>query len=127
MSTPTHGARARAHLSRRERQRLARANAFSRRTAASPPADAVITFDRGELEVIERLVQSGRTAVSSAVLAIAGIGTGDARRRAVLAQIGRVACTAQAQGAISRQRGAQIARHVEARLQASEEHIAAAA
>ena len=126
MSTTTDRARARAHLSRRERQRLARADAFSRRTASSPPAAPVITFERGELELIERLVQSGRTAVSSAVLAVAGIGTGEARRRAVLAQVGRVACAAQAHGAISRRRGAQIARHVETRL-ASEERLATAA
>ena len=90
MSTTINGAR-RAHLSRRERQRLARTDAFSRRTAAGPPAAPVITFERGELELIELLVQSGRTAVSSAVLAVAGIGTGEVRRRGVLAQVGRAA------------------------------------
>jgi hypothetical protein len=126
MSTTINAARTCARLSRRERQRLARTDAFSRRTAARPPAAPVITFERAELEVIERLVQSGRTAVSSAVLAVAGIGTGEARRCAMLAEVGWVACAAQARGAISRRRGGQIARHVETRL-ASEERLAAAA
>jgi hypothetical protein len=116
MSTTINAARARAHLSRRERQRLARTYAFSRRTAARPQALPVITFEPAELELIDRLVHHGRTAVSSAVLAVAGIGTGELRRRAVLTQVRRVARTAEADGTISPQRGAQITRHVEAGL-----------
>ena len=42
-----------------------------------------------ELELIERLVRHDRTAVSSALLAIAGIGAGEAIRGAVLARVER--------------------------------------
>ena len=112
MHTMIHAARRRGYLSRRERLRAARAEAFSRRTSASVPAIAPVKFEPAELELIDRLVRHDRTAVSSAVLAIAGIGAGGARRRAVLAQVGEAACWAQAEGAISPERGAQIARHV---------------
>ena len=70
MSTTINAARMRAHLSRHERQRLARAEAFSRRTTASPPATPAIQLQQGELELIEGLVRHNRTAVSSSVLAI---------------------------------------------------------
>ena len=65
-----------------------------------------------ELELIDRLVRHDRTAVSSALLAIAGIGAGRALRLAVLARVGEAACWAEGEGAISAERGAQIARHV---------------
>ena len=65
MSTTINAARTRAHLSRHERQRLARAEAFSRRTTASPPATPAIQLQQGELELIEGLVRHNRTAVSS--------------------------------------------------------------
>lgn len=124
MSRTINAARTLAHLSRHERQRLARAEAFSRRTAASPPATAAIQLQQGELELIEGLVRHNRTAVSSAVLAIAGIGAGSARRRAVLALIDEVARSAQAQGAISPERGAQIARRVGRELRGDEAALA---
>jgi hypothetical protein len=54
MSTTINTARTRAHLSRHERQRLARAEAFSRRTTASPPATPAIQLQQGELELIRR-------------------------------------------------------------------------
>ena len=44
-----------------------------------------------ELDLIERLVRRDRTAVSSALLAIAGIGAGEAIRGAVLAQVSEAA------------------------------------
>jgi hypothetical protein len=65
-----------------------------------------------ELELIEQLVRRDRTAVSSALLAIAGIGASEALRGAVLAQVSEAARWAQAEGAISAERGGQIARHV---------------
>jgi hypothetical protein len=92
-----------------------------------PPGPNVEALQRAELQLIERLVHRDRTAVSSAVLAVAGIGAGGARRRAVLARVGEVARSAQARGATSRERGAQIARHVNAALEASEARIAIAA
>lgn len=82
-------------------------------------------FERAELELIERLVRHDRTAVSSAVLAIAGIGAGGARRRAVLARVGEAAGWAQAEGAITPERGAQIARHVSRALQRGNARLAA--
>jgi DNA-binding response OmpR family regulator len=124
MSTTINAARTRAHLSRHERQRLARAEAFSRRTTASPPATAAVQLQQGELELIEGLVRHNRTAVSSSVLAIAGIGAGSARRRAVLALVDEVARSAQAHGAISPERGAQIARHVGRELEVGEAPLA---
>ena len=65
-----------------------------------------------ELELIERLVCRDRPAVSSALLAVAGIGSGEVVRAAVLARVGEAAAKAKAQGAISASRAAQIARHV---------------
>ena len=102
----------RGHLSRHERQELARAEAFSRRTAsialvASPRKLAV-----EELELIRRLVRHDRTAVSTALLVIAGIGGGESRREAVLSQLFDEARAAQAEGAISSRRADQIGRHV---------------
>jgi len=62
--------------------------------------------------------------VSSSVLAIAGIGAGSARRRAVLALVDEVARSAQAQGAISPERGAQITRYVGRELEGGEALLA---
>ena len=125
MHTTINAARTRAQLSRRERQRLARSEAFSRRTPTTPPQVAAITFDRRELELINRLVRHDRTAVSSALLALAGIGAGETRRRSVLARVGEAACWAQAEGTISPERGAQIARHARRALETAEAGIAA--
>jgi hypothetical protein len=66
-----------------------------------------------DVALIERLVRNDRTAVSSALLAIAGIGAGEPARRAVLESVAAEACGAQAAGAISADRAAQIARHVQ--------------
>jgi hypothetical protein len=117
MHTTINAARTRVQLSRRERQRLARSEAFSQRTPTTPPEASAITFDSRELELIDRLVRYDRTAVSSALLALAGIGAGEARRRSVLARVGEAACWAQAEGTISPERGAQIARHVSGALE----------
>jgi hypothetical protein len=63
--------------------------------------------------------------VSSALLALAGIGAGETRRRAVLARVSEAACWAQAEGTISPERGAQIARHARRALERAEARIAA--
>ena len=117
MYTTIDAARRCAHLSRRERQRLARSEAFSRRTPTTPPEASAVMFDRAELELIERLVRHDRTAVSTALLALAGIGAGETRRRSVLARITEAACWAQAEGTIGPERSAQIARHVSGALE----------
>jgi hypothetical protein len=57
-----HAARRGGHLSRHERQRLARAEAFSRRTPAGAAAEVPVKPEEDELEMIDRL--SDRTAVS---------------------------------------------------------------
>ena len=59
MHTKINAARTRAQLSRRERQRLARTLAFSRRTPASLPAAPAVALQPAELELIERLVHRG--------------------------------------------------------------------
>jgi hypothetical protein len=125
MHTTTRAARRRGYLSRRERLRLARAEAFSRRTrlkaeAASPPK-----LRPDELELIDRLVRRDRTAVSSALLQVAGIGAGEGVRRAVLERVDEAACWAQAEGAISARRSEQIARHVQRSLKRSASRLAA--
>ena len=109
MHTTIQPVRPSAHLSRHERQRLARAEAFSRSTPASVPATAPVMLEARDLELIERLVRHDRTAVSSALLAVAGIGAGLALRRAVLARVSEAAGWAQAEGAISPERAGQIA------------------
>ena len=125
MSTTINAARRHAHLSRRERQRVACVDAFSRRTAANLPAAPAIASGRAEIELIDLLVRRDRTAVSSAVLAVAGIGAGEVTRRAVLARVGEAAGSAKAQGAISAERGAEIARHVRRALEERETRVAA--
>jgi hypothetical protein len=117
MQSTTRAARTRRYLSRHERQRRARARAFSRRTTADPEVPPPVKLDVEDLALIDRLVRHDRTAVSSALLAIAGIGTGGAVRRAVLVRVSEATCWAQAEGAISSERAAQIARHVKRALQ----------
>lgn len=112
MKSTIHAAHRGGHLSRHERQELARAEAFSRRTPAGAAAEVPVKLEEGQLELIDRLVRRDRTAVSSALLAVAGIGAGEAIRGAVLAKVSEAACQAQADGAISAERGGQIARHV---------------
>jgi hypothetical protein len=116
MQAMTRAASTRRHLSRHERQRQARADAFSRRTLVVPSTPPPVNLGDDDLALIDRLVRQDRTAVSSALLAIAGIGAGQAVRRAVLARVGEAACWAEAAGAISAERGAQIARHVKRAL-----------
>jgi hypothetical protein len=67
-------------------------------------------------ELIEQLVHGDRTAVSSALLAVAGIDSGEPMRRAVLANVSEAASRARAEGAIGERRSAQIARHVKLAL-----------
>jgi hypothetical protein len=107
-----HSARRSGHLSRHERQRRARAEAFSRRTTTSGAAPLQVTLAPEDLSLIDRLVRHDRTTVSTALLAIAGIGAGRPVRSVVLARVTEVACWAQAEGAISLERAEQIARHV---------------
>ena len=97
---------------RHERQREARANAFSRRTRTIPIARSPVNLGTDNLELIDRLVHGDRSAVSTALLAIAGMGAGEAVRRAVLDRIAAAASWACSEGAISSQRAGQIARHV---------------
>ena len=125
MQSTIHAARRRGHLSRHERQRRARAEAFSRRTPTTVPGDVPVKLGQDELELIERLVRQDRTAVSSALLAIGGIGAGDAILGVVLAQVSEAACSAQAEGAISAERSEQIARHVRRALEWADVGIAA--
>ena len=125
MQSTTHAARGRGHLSRHERQRLARAAAFSRRTPAGVSAKVPVKLGQHELELIEQLVRLDRTAVSSALLAIAGIGAGEAIRGAVLMQVGEAASRAEVEDAISAERSGQIVRHVKRALERAEVRIAA--
>jgi hypothetical protein len=116
MPSTNHAARTRRYLSRHERQRRARAEAFSRRTSTAPSQSSPVKLEPADLQLIDRLVRHDRTAVSSALLAIAGIGAGRAVRSAVLARVSEASCWAQAEGAISASRAAQIARHVKRAL-----------
>jgi hypothetical protein len=125
MQSTIHAAPRRGHLSRHERQGLARAAAFSRRTAAMVPDEVPVKLRRDELELLDRLVRADRTAVSSAVLAIAGIGSARPVRRAVLELVGEAACRAETEGEISAERGEQIARHVRRALDHTDVGIAA--
>jgi hypothetical protein len=125
MQTTNRPARTRRHLSRHERQHLARAAAFSRRSPAVLTMAPPVKLEPTDLELIDRLVRHDRTAVSSALLAVAGMGAGYAPRRAVLARVSQAACWAQAEGAISPARGHQIARHVERALRRSDVRVAA--
>jgi hypothetical protein len=118
-------AHTRRHLSRHERQRQARAAAFSRRSMTVRIVPSPVRLASDDLELIDRLVRRDRTAVSTAMLAVAGIGAGGASRRAVLSRISEAACWAQAEGAISSRRAEQIARHVRRAAQQTELRVAA--
>ena len=74
MYSKTYAARQRGHLSRRERLQLARAEAFSQRTPTSVPTIVPVKLGPEQRELIEQLVRGDRTAVSSALLLVAGIG-----------------------------------------------------
>ena len=124
MKSMIHAARRRGHLSRHERQRLARAEAFSRRTPAGVCGEVPVKLGQDELDLIDGLVRRDRTAVSSALLAIAGIGASEAIRIAVLERVSEAASRARAEGVISAERGGQIARHV---TRAQDAHVRVAA
>jgi hypothetical protein len=53
MQSKIHPARGRGHLSRHERQRLARTDAFSRRTAEAVSAQALVKLGHDQVELIE--------------------------------------------------------------------------
>jgi hypothetical protein len=125
MQSTNRAADKRRHLSRHERQRQARAAAFSRRTRTTPLLRMPVKLTTEELELIDRLVRRDRTTVSTALLAIAGIGAGEASRQAVLSRIVEAACWAQDEGAISSRRAEQIARHVRRALGRGGEPVAA--
>ncbi len=116
MRSTTGAARTRRYLSRHERQRRARAEAFSRRTPTVLSQAPPVKLEAEELALIDRLVRHDRTAVSGALLAVAGIGAGRTVRSAVLARVSEATCWAQAEGAIGSDRAAQIARHVKPAL-----------
>ena len=124
MQSTNRAAHKRRHLSRHERQRQARAAAFSRRTSTAPIVPSPVILASEEIELIDRLVRRDRTAVSTALLAIAGIGAGERSRQAVLSRIAEAACWAQAEGAISSQRAEQIARHVRRATQQTQVRVA---
>lgn len=84
-----------------------------------------VMLAREDIELIDRLVRCDRTAVSTALLAIAGIGAGQAVRRSVLALVTDATCWAQAAGVISLERAEQIAGHVERASQPTEVRVAA--
>jgi len=125
MLSTNRAAHPRRHLSRHERQRQARAAAFSRRTTRTPSVPSPVMLATEELELIDRLVRRDRTAVSTALLAIAGIGAGEPSGQAVLARIAEAACWAQADGAISARRAEQIGRHVRRALGPGRQPMAA--
>jgi len=115
----------RRHLSRHERQRQARAEAFSRRSTRTPIVASPVRLASDDVELIDRLVRRDRTPVSTALLTIAGIGAGEIVRQAVLARIGEAASWALSDGAISLRRAEQIARHVKRATRRAEVRVAA--
>lgn len=125
MQSMTRAGRTRRYLSRHERQRHARAEAFSRRTTTVPAVAPRVRLEPQDLALIDRLVRDDRTAVSSALLAVAGIGAPTVVRRAVLARVSEATCWEQAEGAISPSRAAQIARHVKRALGHHDQALAA--
>ena len=112
MQSMTRAAQTRCHLSKHKRQRQARAEAFSRRSRIESLVPSPVKPAREDVELIDRLVRGDRTVVSTALLAIAGIGAGEPRPKAVLAGVAETASRAQAEGAISARRAEQVARHV---------------
>jgi hypothetical protein len=125
MQSTNRAAQTRRHLSRHERQRQARAEAFSRRTTTAPIVPSPVNLGTEELDLIDRLVRRDRTAVSTALLAIAGIGAGEPSRRAVLSRIAEATGWAQAEGAISSRRAEQIGRHARRALAVRDPRLAA--
>lgn len=125
MQSTNRAAHKRRHLSRHERQRQARTETFSRRTMTVPIAPSPVRLAGDDLELIDRLVRRDRTAVSTALLVIAGIGAGEPSRRAVLSRVAEAACWAQAEGAISSRRAEQIGRHVRRALGRGRQPVAA--
>ena len=124
MQSTIHAAHRRGHLSRHERQD------WPGRGVLATCGDGRGSRGSGELEedeldLIDRLVRCDRTAVSSALLAVAGIGAGEPIRGAVLAQVSEAACRAQAAGAISPAWAAQIARHINRALGGPDHALAA--
>ena len=89
------------------------------------PAVAPVNLGREQHELIERLVRRDRTAVSSALLVIAGIGRGEPLRQAVLTSVGESVERTQADGAISASRAAQLARHIKRALGRSDQPLPA--
>ena len=112
MHQMTEVARGRGHISRHERQRLDRAAAFSRRTSDRSTPACPVKLATAELELIDRLVRSDRTAGLDGA-------AGDRRHRRRRGPAaggprsdwcgGRLAV---AEGAISSGRAEQIARHI---------------
>ena len=125
MQSTIHAAHGRGHLSRHERQRLARVAAFSRRTSEGVCGEVAVKLGPDELELIDGLVRCHPTLVSTALLAIAGIASGKSGRQAVLAQVAEAASSAQAEGQITGRRSEQIARHVRRALKRTEVGFAA--
>ena len=96
MQSTNRAANKRRYLSRHERQHQARTEAFSRRTRTTPLLRLSVKLAAEELELIDHLVRRDRSAVSTALLAVAGIGAGEASRQAVLSRIAEAASRAQA-------------------------------
>ena len=88
MHTTIRAARTRRHLLRRERERHARTEAFSRRMPAAAVELPPVSLQAEDLALIDRLVRHDRTALSNALLAIAGIGAGATTRSARVRQRG---------------------------------------
>lgn len=125
MRPTTRAARRRGHLSRHERQRLARAEAFSRRSSLTSPPVSPVKLGTKDLELIDRLVRGDRTVVATALLAIGGIPASEIVGRAVLSRIADAACWALAEGAITPARAEQIARHAKRAITRGEQSGAA--
>ena len=100
------------HMSRNERQRAAQTTAFSRRAQHVEIREPRVTLSIDEQLLAEELLLHDRTPVSTALLAIGGVGAGDARKRVVLRQLEETAAYLEAQGALSTSRAQQIARHI---------------
>jgi hypothetical protein len=101
MQSTTLAAVKRRRLSRHQRQRQARTEAFSRRTTAAPIEAPSVRLPGDNLELIHRLVRLDCTALSTALLATAGIGAGDAKRLSVLVRVSEAARSAPNERAIS--------------------------
>lgn len=89
-----------------------------------PIVPSPVRLASDDVELIDRLVRGDRTAVSTALLVIAGIGADEGVQRIVLARIGEAASCAVAEGAITASRAEQIARHVTRALERIEIRVA---